>query len=429
MLPSQLAMSEDNIPALVRTIASEAKQASRALAAAGTAQKNAVLRRVIEALRGADGQVVLDANERDMGFAQDANLSAAMLDRLRLDKTRLLGIASDLEAVLRLPDPVGQVDSLRKLESGIAAGRMSVPLGVIAMIYESRPNVTADAAALCIKSGNACVLRGGKEAFHSAQALTQLFEASLIAEGLPKAAVSLLPTTLREATLTLLSLDDLIDLAIPRGGEGLIRFVVENARVPVIKHYKGVCHVYVDATADYIKAERILVNAKVQRPSACNAAETLLVDRAVASQMLPGLCKAVADKKVELRGCDETRALFPRAKPVTEVDFDTEYTDYVLNVRVVDGLEGALAHIARHGTLHTEAIVTENYARAQRFLREVDASAVLVNASTRFNDGAQLGLGSEIGISTSKLHAYGPMGLNELCTKKWVVYGDGQIRA
>jgi glutamate-5-semialdehyde dehydrogenase len=429
MLPSTLAMSEDNIPALVRTIASEAKQASRALAAAGTAQKNAVLRRVIEALRGAEGQVVLDANERDMGFAQDANLSAAMLDRLRLDKTRLLGIAGDLEAVLRLPDPVGQVDSLRKLESGISAGRMSVPLGVIAMIYESRPNVTADAAALCIKSGNACVLRGGKEAFHSAQALTQLFETSLSAEGLPKAAVSLLPTTLREATLTLLSLDDLIDLAIPRGGEGLIRFVVENARVPVIKHYKGVCHVYVDATADYIKAERILVNAKVQRPSACNAAETLLVDRAIASQMLPGLCKAVADKRVELRGCDETRALFPRAKPVTEVDFDTEYTDYVLNVRVVDGLEGALAHIARHGTLHTEAIVTENYAHAQRFLREVDASAVLVNASTRFNDGAQLGLGSEIGISTSKLHAYGPMGLNELCTKKWVVYGDGQIRA
>jgi glutamate-5-semialdehyde dehydrogenase len=422
-------MSEENIPALVRKIATDAKLASRSLAAAGTAQKNAVLRRVVESLRGAQGQAVLDANERDMGFAQDANLSAAMLDRLRLDKTRVLGIASDLEAVLRLPDPVGQIDSLRTLESGIAAGRMSVPLGVIAMIYESRPNVTADAAALCLKSGNACVLRSGKEAFHSAQALAQLFEEALAAEKLPKAAVSLLPTTLREATLELLGLDGLIDLAIPRGGEGLIRFVVENARVPVIKHYKGVCHVYVDASADYRKAERILVNAKVQRPSACNAAETLLVDRVVAREMLPGLCKAVADKNVEVRGCSETRALFARAKPVTEADFDTEYTDYVINVRVVDGLDGALAHIARHGTLHTEAIVTENYAHAQRFLREVDASAVLVNASTRFNDGAQLGLGSEIGISTSKLHAYGPMGLAELCTKKWVVYGDGQIRA
>jgi glutamate-5-semialdehyde dehydrogenase len=422
-------MVESDIPALVRRIAGEAKQAARLLAAASTAQKNAVLRRVVEALRGPEGQAVLDANERDMGFAQDANLSAAMLDRLRLDRQRLLGIAGDLETVMRLPDPVGQIDGLRKLESGISAGRMRVPLGVIAMVYESRPNVTADAAALCIKSGNACVLRGGKEAFHSAQALAQLFEAALGAEGLPKAAVSLLPTTQREATLALLALDDLIDLAIPRGGEGLIRFVVENARVPVIKHYKGVCHVYVDHTADYAKAERILVNAKVQRPSACNAAETLLVDRAVAREYLPKLCKALTDKRVELRGCDETRALFPKAKPASEADYDTEYTDYVLNVRVVDGLDGALEHIARHGTLHTEAIVTEDYSRAQRFLREVDASVVLVNASTRFNDGAELGLGTEMGISTSKLHAYGPMGLEELCSRKWVVYGDGQIRA
>jgi glutamate-5-semialdehyde dehydrogenase len=421
-------MSETEIAALVRAIASEAKQAARVLASAPTASKNAVLRRVALALRGPAGQSVLDANERDLGAAQDANLSAAMLDRLRLDKARICGMADDLDVVAALPDPVGQIDGLRRLESGISAGRMSVPLGLIAMIYESRPNVTSDAAALCIKSGNACVLRGGKEAFHSAQAIAQLFEAALLEERLPKAAVSLLPTTAREATLALLQLEDLVDLAIPRGGEDLIRFVAQNARVPVIKHYKGVCHVYVDAAADALKAEQILVNAKVQRPSACNAAETLLVDRSVAAQLLPRLCKAVADKRVEIRGCRETLALFPRAKPASDVDYDTEHTDYILNVRVVDGLDGALSHIARHGSLHTEAIITEDYTRAQRFLREVDASAVMVNASTRFNDGAQLGLGAEIGISTSKLHAYGPMGLNELCTKKWVIYGDGQVR-
>jgi glutamate-5-semialdehyde dehydrogenase len=422
-------MPDQDIATLVRTIATDAKQAARVISCAATAQKNAVLKHVADALRGPEGKDVLDANERDMGAAQDANLSAAMLDRLRLDRPRLDGIAKDLDAIVALPDPVGQVDQLRKLESGISAGRMNVPLGLIAMIYESRPNVTADAAALCIKSGNACVLRGGKEAFHSAVAIARLYDAALASQGLPKAAVSLLPTTAREATLVLLSLEGIVDLAIPRGGEGLIRFVVENARVPVIKHYKGVCHVYVDQSADYDKAERILVNAKVQRPSACNAAETLLVDRAVAGQYMAKLCRSVFEKNVELRGCPETRALFPKAKAASDADFDTEHTDYILNVRVVDGLNGALDHIARHGSQHTEAIITENYSHAQRFLREVDASAVMVNASTRFNDGGQLGLGSEIGISTSKLHAFGPMGLNELCTKKWVVYGDGQVRA
>jgi glutamate-5-semialdehyde dehydrogenase len=318
---------------------------------------------------------------------------------------------------------------MHQLPSGIRAGRMSVPLGVIAIVYESRPNVTSDAAALCIKSGNACILRGGKEAFQSARALAEVFETALEAEGLPRAVVSLLPTTQREATLALLQLDGLIDLAIPRGGEGLIRFVAENARVPVIKHYKGVCHVYVEASADYDKAERIVVNAKAQRPSVCNAAETLLVDQAVADAFVPKLCHALAAKRVEIRGCERTQALYPRAKPVAEADYDTEYGDYIMNVRVVDGFAEALAHIARHGSLHSEAIITESYSKAERFLREVDASAVLVNASTRFNDGGQFGLGAEIGISTTKLHAYGPMGLNELCTKKWVVYGDGQIRA
>jgi len=369
------------------------------------------------------------AASRDLRYAEDANLSAAMLERLRLDEKRLLAIADDVDSVRRLPDPVGQIDRFRTMPSGVRAGRMSVPLGVVAMIYESRPNVTSDAAALCIKSGNACILRGGKEAFQSSQALASVYEAALEAEGFAKAAVSLIPTTQREAALVLLSLDGLIDVAIPRGGEGLIRFVAENARVPVLKHYKGVCHVYVDGSADLDMAERILINAKVQRPSVCNAAETLLVDAAIAEHALPRLARAMTERHVELRACERSRALVPGAKAATEADFDTEYNDYVLNVRVVDGLDGALEHIARHGSQHTEAIITESYAHSQRFLREVDASAVVVNASTRFNDGGQLGLGAEIGISTTKLHAYGPMGLEELCTRKWIIYGDGQVRA
>lgn len=421
--------SPQQLEKLVRQIATSAKHASRFLAAATTHKKNDVLRRAADSLRGKLGDAVLVANDQDLGYGEDMNLSAAMLDRLRLDRTRVDGIASDIEAVVRLPDPVGQLERLRELESGIRAGRMMVPLGVIAIIYESRPNVTADAAALCIKSGNACVLRGGKEAFHSAKALASIFEQALIAEGIPKEAVSLLPTTQREATLALLGLDGLIDLAIPRGGESLIRFVVENARVPVIKHYKGVCHVYVDATADLDKAERIILNAKTQRPGVCNAAETLLIDRACAAQAVPRLLRALADAGVELRACEATRALFPAAVAAHDADFDTEYLALVLSVRVVDGLDGAIAHVGKHGSLHTEAIVTEDYSRAQRWLREVDASCVLVNASTRFNDGSQLGLGAEIGISTTKLHSYGPMGLEELCTRKWVVYGDGQVRS
>ncbi len=420
---------EIDVHSLVKNLALEAKAASRILASAQTAQKNAVLLRAAAALRGPAGERVLSANQKDMEAGRELGLSAAMLDRLFLDRKRLDGIAADVESVVSLPDPVGQIEALRELPSGIRAGRMSVPLGVVAMIYESRPNVTADAAALCLKSGNACVLRGGKEAFHSSQAIASILESALKEEGLPQRSVVLLPTTQREATLALLGLEGIVDLAIPRGGEGLIRFVAENARVPVIKHYKGVCHVYVDGRADYAKAERILINSKVQRPSACNAAETLLVDRQVAAEYLPRLCAAMTERKVELRGCEETLRLVPGVKPASDADFDTEYNDYILNVRVVGGFEEALTHIAEHGSLHTETIVTEDYGKAQRFLREVDASAVMINASTRFNDGGQFGLGAEIGISTTKLHAYGPMGLNELCTKKWVVYGDGQARA
>ncbi len=421
--------TEEDLAQLVRQIAERAKAASRVLAAAPSHKKNAVLQRVADALRGEAGEAVLAANEQDMGYGEDLNLSAAMLDRLRLDRARLNRIAADLEAVMRLPDPVGQVEKLRQLESGIRAGRMMVPLGVIGIIYESRPNVTADAAALCLKSGNACVLRGGKEAFHSATAIAEIFAAALAEVGLPQAAVSLIPTTQRAATLALLGLDDLIDLVIPRGGEGLIRFVVEHARVPVIKHYKGVCHVYVDVAADLDKAQRIIINAKTQRTGVCNAAETLLIDQACAALAVPKLLTALAEHGVELRGCERTVALFPRAKRASDADFDTEHLALVLSVRVVDGIDGAIQHIARHGSLHTEAIVTEDYTRAERWLREVDASCVVVNASTRFNDGSQLGLGAEIGISTTKLHSYGPMGLEELCTKKWVVYGDGQVRS
>jgi glutamate-5-semialdehyde dehydrogenase len=363
-----------------------------------------------------------------MGLAKQGGLNVAMMDRLRLDASRLDEIAKGVEQVISLPDPVGEIVGLHRLSNGLVTGRMRVPLGVIAMIYESRPNVTIDAAALCIKSGNAVVLRGGSEAFHSNQALASLFAAALEAEGLPPAGVSLVPTTDRKATSELIVLDGLIDLVIPRGGESLIRFVTENARVPVIRHYKGVCHVYVDGEAEIDMALSIAVNAKTQRPGVCNAMETLLVDRAIADSFLPRVAKAMREKGVELRGDATVMQNLPDVKAATESDWDEEYLDLILSIAVVDGIDGAMAHIAQHGSNHTETIVTRNYERAQRWLYEVDASLVLVNASTRFNDGFQLGLGAEMGISTSKLHAYGPMGLAELCTLKWIGYGNGQIR-
>ncbi len=328
-----------------------------------------------------------------------------------------------------LPDKVGQIVESHRLPNGLSVGRMRVPLGLVGIIYESRPNVTVDAAALCFKAGNACLLRGGKEAFGSNRALATIFEKALVAEGFDPATVTLLPTVEREATLVMIGLHGVLDLVIPRGGEGLIRFVAEHARVPVIQHYEGVCHVYVDGDADLEKAEAIAVNAKVQRPGVCNAMETLLVDEACAERALPRLARALTERGVELRGDARTRALVPEAKEATEADWDEEYLDLICAVKVVDGIEGALAHVARHGSLHTEAIVTESYTKAERWLREVDASLVLVNASTRFNDGGQLGLGAEVGISTTKLHAYGPMGLAELCTLKWIARGEGQIRS
>lgn len=413
----------------IETLARRAKRAARALANAEAGAKNAVLLRAAAALRGPEGDEVIAANQKDLETAAERGLSGAMVDRLRLDRARVDAIAEGVESVAALTDPVGEVLEQRKLANGLLVGRMRVPIGLIGIIYESRPNVTADAAALCIKSGNAVLLRGGSEAFHSNRAIASIFATALRQEGLPEEAACLLPTTDREATLVMISLDGIVDLVIPRGGEALIRFVSQNARVPVIQHYKGVCHVYVDGDGDIDMAEAIIVNAKVQRPGVCNAAETLLVDEAIAPLFLPRVAQTLADKKVELRANARARAIIPEAKLATEADFDTEYNDLILNVAVVDGLEGALAHIARFGSNHTEAIVTRDKAKGERFIREVDASLVLVNASTRFNDGFQLGLGAEMGISTSKLHAYGPMGLSELCTLKWIAYGDGQIRS
>ncbi len=421
-------MAEAELKQSMTALASEAKAASRVLASLSTARKNRVLTQVASALRGAAGDTVIAANQRDVAAAQAAGLTAAMIDRLRLDRARIEGVAAALEHIVELPDPVGGIEHMRVLPNGLQAGQMRVPLGVIAMVYEARPNVTVDAAALCLKSGNACILRGGKEAFHSNVALAEVLQAALVAEGLPRGCVSLVPTVDREATLVLLGLVGLVDLVIPRGGEQLIRFVAENARVPVIQHYKGVCHLYVDADAELEMATNIAINAKVQRPAVCNALETLLVDRACAASVLPAMSAALRAKNVELRGDARARELYQDMREASAADWDTEYGDLILSVAVVDGLDGALAHIAAHGSNHTEAIVTRNYEHAQRFLREVDASMVLVNASTRFNDGGELGLGAEIGISTSKLHAYGAMGLQELTTRKWIAYGQGQVR-
>ncbi len=410
----------------VEALARRAKEASRALAGVSTERKDAVLRRVAAALRAPGSEDVLTANQADVAAGDD--LSDAMRDRLRLDRARLDGVAKAVEEIALLPDPVGQVVHEHRLDNGLAVQRVRAPLGLVGIIYESRPNVTVDAAALCFKAGNACLLRGGKEAFRTNRALAAVFAAALEAEGLDPATVTLIPTLDREATRAMIELDGIVDVIIPRGGEGLIRFVAENARVPVIRHYKGVCHVYVDGAADLDAALAIAMNAKVQRPGVCNAMETLLVDEAVADAFLPRLAGAMREAGVELRADERARARI-EATPATEADWDEEYLDLVLAVGVVDGLDGAMKHIAKHGSLHTEAIVTEDAAKAERFLREVDASCVLVNASTRFNDGGQLGLGAEVGISTTKLHAYGPMGLAELCTTKWVGRGTGQVRA
>ncbi len=420
-------MSED-LKAAVTALAQGAKQASRTIAKASTEQKNAVLKRAAAALRSEAGDQVLQANERDMDVAARMDLAPAMLDRLRLDRPRLDAVADGVDQVAELPDPVGEQVGERTLDNGLRVAKMRIPLGLIGIIYESRPNVTADAASLCLKSGNAVLLRGGKEAFESNHAIARIFADALEAEGLPRETVTLLPTTDREATLVMIGLDGIVDMVIPRGGEGLIRFVAEHAKVPVIQHYKGVCHVFVDSSADPEMALDIALNAKVQRPGVCNSMETLLVDASLAPSFLPTLGDAMKSHGVELHVDSRAAAHLDGVKRATDEDWDTEYLDLILNVGVVDGIDGALEHVAQHGSNHTEAIVTNDDEHAKRWVREVDASLVLVNASTRFNDGFALGLGAEIGISTTKLHAYGPMGLAELCTLKWVGQGQGQVR-
>jgi glutamate-5-semialdehyde dehydrogenase len=425
-------MTAQDLRAQITELATRAKAASRVLATASTGQKNAVLLRTAAALRGPEGDALIAENAIDVATAKERGMADAMLDRLRLDRPRVDAIAEGVEQIALLTDPVGERVESRRLPNGLQITKMRVPLGLIGIIYESRPNVTADAAALCIKSGNAVLLRGGSEAFRSNRAIADILGTALRAEGLPEESACLLPTTDRDATLVMIGLSGILDLVIPRGGEALIRFVSENARVPVIQHFKGICHVYVDAGADFGMAEKIVLNSKTHRPGVCNAMETLLVDAAIAPLFLPRMGDLLAKKQVELRADARALPLLAEAGVVvaaTEADFDTEYLDLILNVAVVDGLDGALAHIAAHGSNHTEAIITADAAASARFVREVDASLVAVNASTRFNDGFQLGLGAEIGISTTKLHAYGPMGLGELCSTKWVAEGDGQVRS
>jgi glutamate-5-semialdehyde dehydrogenase len=411
----------------IRKIAADARQASIAMARLSSGAKDELLMNMALALVN-NASHLMEENRKDLENGEKKGLSAAMLDRLMLDEKRIKAMAEGLREVVALPDPVGEVTRMWRRPNGLQVGKMRIPLGVIGIVYEARPNVTADAAALCLKSGNAVILRGGSEAIYSNMAIARILQAEMEKLGIPVAALSVIPFTEREGVLELLKQEEQIDLIIPRGGESLIRFVVEHSKIPVIKHYKGVCHLFVDASADFAMAERIIVNAKCQRPGVCNALETLLIHKDVAETFVPYIREALTSLNVELRGDETVRQFAPGVTPATEEDWQAEYLDLILAVRVVDDLDGAIDHINRYSSLHTEAIVTADYANAQRFLREVNSSTVLVNASTRFADGGQLGLGAEIGISTTKLHSFGPMGLEDLTTQKFIVYGDGQVR-
>ncbi|UCF86302.1 MAG: glutamate-5-semialdehyde dehydrogenase [Desulfobacteraceae bacterium] len=412
---------------MIEKMAKEAKRASRLLRSIGRAEKDAVLELMADKLTERQADIIRE-NKRDLVQAQDAGLSSAMIDRLTLDKKVIGQMADGLREVAALPDPVGEVLGMWKRPNGLLVGRVRIPIGVIGFIYESRPNVTVDAAALCLKSGNTVILKGGSEAIHSNLILSELLREALVKTGLPPKAVQVIPTTDREAVSILIGLEDYLDIIIPRGGEGLIRYVTGHSRVPVLKHYKGVCHVYVDEFADLEMAKEVCFNAKTQRPGVCNAMETLLVHEGIARVFLPDMIKCFRDAGVEIRGCPNTLELISGIKPAVETDWPAEFLDLILAVKIVSKIDEALDHIEQYSSNHTEAIITNDYNRSQRFLAEVDASVVLVNASTRFNDGNQLGLGAEIGINTSKLHAFGPMGLEELTTTKFVVYGQGQVR-
>lgn len=409
-------------------MAQKAKKAARSLISLSTETKNTLLLQMAEALEE-KRPFIQQENQKDLAAGKQKGLSAAMLDRLELSDKVMASMIAGLLEVAALPDPVGEILNLTKRPNGLMVGRMRIPLGVIGMIYESRPNVTIDAAALCLKAGNAILLRGGSEAIHSNLALAEVLQGVLAAHGIDPAAIQVVPITDRAAVIALLTQDAFIDLIIPRGGEGLIRFVSESSRIPVLKHYKGVCHIFVDSTADPVKATPIIMNSKTQRPGVCNALEGLLIHRDIAAKYLPVIAEELRLAGVELRGCPESVALASTIKPALPGDWGTEFLGLILCVKIVGTLDEAMTYMAEYGSQHTEVIITENYSNAQRFLAEVDASAVMVNASTRFNDGGQLGLGAEIGISTTKLHAYGPMGLEELTSKKFIVYGAGQVRS
>jgi len=421
-------MDNAQIEAIVVNMAQQARQASRRLAVLPTSVKNRVLLKTADALLEQRYYIAAE-NEKDLAAGRKKGLSPAMLDRLALSEGVIHSMVQGLREVAALPDPVGEINDMKRRPSGITVGRMRVPLGVVGMIYESRPNVTVDAAALCLKSGNAVILRGGSEAIHSNLALARVLQDVLEAENVDPAVVQVIPVINRQAVNVMLAQEECIDVIIPRGGEGLIRFVAETSRIPVLKHFKGVCHVYVDHDADIDMGVRIVMNGKTQRPGVCNALEGLLVHRDIAPSFLPVVIRELIAAGVEMRGCRRSRSIMPEITAAADSDWGTEFLDLIMVIKVVDGLNEAMDYIAQYGSQHTEVIVTNSYDNGQRFLREVDASAVMINASTRFNDGGEFGLGAEIGISTTKLHAYGPMGLEELTTRKFIVYGEGEIRA
>ena len=416
-----------DVVALVRQYGKDARAASRVLAAATSAQKNQVLLKMADLLEAQQADV-LNANAQDTAVAEANGLDAAMVDRLRISAKSIAQMAEGVRQVAALADPVGEMDDFKLLDNGLQLGKMRAPLGVVGMIYESRPNVTIDAAALCLKSGNACLLRGGSESFHSNQAIAKVIYQALSETGLPEACVRLFETTDRAAVGAMLALNEFIDVVIPRGGKGLVKRITEEARMPVIKHLDGVCHVFINRDADVDMAVNIAMNAKTSRYGTCNTMETLLVHQNIAATVLPRLQAAYAEKEVELRGCERTLAVLSGIVAATEEDWFTEYLAPVLSIRIVDDLDMAIAHINHYGSHHTDSIVTNDYADIQRFLREIDSASVMVNASTRFADGFEYGLGAEIGISTDKIHVRGPVGLEGLTNQKWIVLGSGQVR-
>ncbi len=411
----------------IEQLALDCRAAAQPIAALSSAAKTGLLHAMADALQ-MHAAAICAANAEDLRRVQAKGIIAAMFDRLRLDQARLSDLANAVHRIAELPDPIGQITRSETLPNGLRVERVRIPLGVIAMIYEARPNVTADAAALCLKAGNGVILRGGSEAIHSNRAIVAALQQALREKGLPVAAVTLLDDLRRESMLELIQLSGIVDLVIPRGGEGLIRFVSEHARVPVIKHYKGVCHLYVDAAADPALAQRLLIDGKTTRPGVCNALETLLVHADIAPRFLPPAAAALLACGVELRGDECTRALVPQARPASDEDYAAEYLDLVLAVRVVADLDSALAHIRQYGSDHTEVIATRDEAAAQRFVQGLRSAVVMVNASSRFSDGGELGLGAEIGISTTRLHAYGPMGAESLTIERFIVRGEGQVR-